>query len=53
MIIIIQLFVFEVNIIIIIIKASSGALEIIEVSSTDNMMRFLDKSQENGWQVFI
>ena len=32
-------------------KASSGALEIIEVSSTDNMMRFLDKSQENGWQV--
>lgn len=34
-------------------KASSGALEIIEVSSTDNMMRFLDKSQENGWQVTI
>lgn len=32
-------------------KASSGALEVIEVSSTDNMMRFLDKSQENGWQV--
>ena len=32
-------------------KASSGALEIIEVSSTDNMMRFLDKSMENGWQV--
>ena len=34
-------------------KASSGALEIIEVSSTDNMMRFLDKSQENGWQVTV
>ena len=34
-------------------KASSGALEIIEVSSTDNMMRFLDKSMENGWQVFL
>ena len=34
-------------------KASSGALEIIEVSSTDNMMRFLDKSMENGWQVIL
>jgi 21S rRNA (GM2251-2'-O)-methyltransferase len=32
-------------------KASSGALELMDVGSTDNMMRFLDKSMENGWQV--
>jgi len=33
-------------------KASSGALEIMNnVFSTDNLMRFLDKSIENGWQV--
>lgn len=32
-------------------KASSGALEVMQVGSTDNMMRFLDKSMENGWQV--
>jgi len=32
-------------------KASAGALEVMEVLSTDNMLRFLDKSQENGWQV--
>jgi 21S rRNA (GM2251-2'-O)-methyltransferase len=32
-------------------KASSGAAEIMDVYSTDNMMKFLDKSVENGWQV--
>lgn len=32
-------------------KASSGAMEVMEVHSTDNMMRFLDRSVENGWQV--
>lgn len=32
-------------------KASAGALEFMEVSSADNMMKFLDKSKENGWQV--
>jgi tRNA G18 (ribose-2'-O)-methylase SpoU len=32
-------------------KASSGALEVLEVFSTDNMMKFLEKSQLNGWQV--
>ena len=32
-------------------KASAGALEMMDVTSTDNMMRFLDKSQGNGWQV--
>ena len=32
-------------------KASSGALEVMDVLSTANMMRFLDKSIENGWQV--
>ena len=32
-------------------KASAGALEIMDVLSTANMMRFLDKSIENGWQV--
>lgn len=33
-------------------KASSGALEFVDISETKNMMRFLDKSKENGWQVF-
>lgn len=32
-------------------KASSGAMEVMEVSSTENMMKFVDKSIENGWQV--
>jgi 21S rRNA (GM2251-2'-O)-methyltransferase len=32
-------------------KASSGAMENMIVYSTDNMMRFLDKSKDNGWQV--
>lgn len=32
-------------------KASSGALELMEVHSTDNMMKFLDGSKANGWQV--
>jgi 21S rRNA (GM2251-2'-O)-methyltransferase len=32
-------------------KASSGALEVMHVGSTENMMRFLDKSMANGWQV--
>jgi 21S rRNA (GM2251-2'-O)-methyltransferase len=32
-------------------KASSGAMEMMDVYSTQNLMKFLDKSQENGWQV--
>jgi len=32
-------------------RASAGAMEVMQVYSTDNMMRFLDKSKENGWQV--
>ena len=32
-------------------KASAGAMEVMEVASTDNMMRFLDRSAENGWNV--
>lgn len=32
-------------------KASSGAMEVMDIKSTDNMMRFLDKSIANGWQV--
>ncbi len=32
-------------------KASSGALEVMDIYSTGNMMKFLDKSVENGWQV--
>jgi 21S rRNA (GM2251-2'-O)-methyltransferase len=32
-------------------KASSGAMELMKVHSTMNMMRFLDKSRANGWQV--
>jgi len=31
-------------------KASAGALELMQVFATDNLMRFLDKSVENGWQ---
>ena len=32
-------------------KASAGALEFIDISATKNMMKFLDKSKANGWQV--
>ena len=32
-------------------KASSGAMELMEIGSTSNMMRFLDRSKANGWQV--
>ena len=32
-------------------KASSGAMELMEIASTSNMMRFLDRSKANGWQV--
>ena len=32
-------------------KASAGALEFIDLSATKNMMKFLDKSKSNGWQV--
>ncbi|KAK9728629.1 hypothetical protein K7432_000905 [Basidiobolus ranarum] len=32
-------------------KASSGALEVMDVYSVKNMMRFLRESQENGWTV--
>ena len=32
-------------------KASAGALEYIDMSATKNMMKFLDKSKINGWQV--
>ena len=32
-------------------KVSSGAMESMEVNSVENMMKFLDKSIENGWQV--
>ena len=32
-------------------KASAGAMEVQEIYAVDNMMRFLDKSRENGWQV--
>jgi 21S rRNA (GM2251-2'-O)-methyltransferase len=32
-------------------RASAGAMEVMPVYSTDNMMKFLDKSRENGWQV--
>ena len=32
-------------------KASAGAVEMMEVASTDNMMRFLDRSAENGWNI--
>ena len=32
-------------------RASAGALEVMTIYSTDNLMKFLDKSKENGWQV--
>lgn len=32
-------------------KASAGALEVMELRSCKNMMKFLDKSTENGWRV--
>jgi 21S rRNA (GM2251-2'-O)-methyltransferase len=32
-------------------KCSSGAMELHPVYSTNNMMRFLDASKANGWQV--
>ncbi|ORY08013.1 RNA methyltransferase [Basidiobolus meristosporus CBS 931.73] len=32
-------------------KASSGALEVMDVYSVKNMMKFLRESQENGWTV--
>lgn len=32
-------------------KASAGAMEVMKIYSTDNMMRFLDTSKENGWKV--
>lgn len=34
-------------------RASAGALELMPVYSTDNLMKFLDKSVENGWQVCL
>lgn len=32
-------------------KASAGAVEVMRVHSTANMMRFLKRSRENGWRV--
>lgn len=32
-------------------KASAGAMEMMQIYSTDNLMRCLDKSKEQGWQV--
>lgn len=32
-------------------KASSGAMELMELYSTNNLMKLLDKSKEQGWQV--
>ncbi|KAH6558816.1 hypothetical protein KP509_1Z044300 [Ceratopteris richardii] len=32
-------------------KASAGALEVMELRSCKNMMKFLDRSTENGWRV--
>lgn len=32
-------------------KASAGALELMDIGSTNNMMNFLEASKENGWQV--
>ncbi len=32
-------------------KASAGAMELVTVFSTENMMKWLDQSKENGWQV--
>lgn len=33
-------------------KASAGAVELQPIHSTKNLMRFLEASKENGWQVF-
>lgn len=32
-------------------KASAGALEVTTIYSVQNMMRFIDESVQNGWQV--
>lgn len=32
-------------------KASAGAMELMDISSTSNMMKFLDESRKNGWQI--
>lgn len=32
-------------------KASAGAVEVMRVHSTANMMRFLKRSRENGWRI--
>ena len=32
-------------------KASAGAMEVANIVNTKNMMRFLDSSRENGWNV--
>lgn len=32
-------------------KASAGAMEVLTIFEAQNMMRFLDNSKENGWQV--
>lgn len=32
-------------------KASAGVMELMKIYSTDNLMRFLDATKENGWQV--
>ena len=34
-------------------KASSGAMELMDVYSSSNLMRFLDRSKANGWKVSI
>lgn len=34
-------------------KASAGAMELMKVYSTDNLMKFLDSSKNNGWQVSL
>lgn len=34
-------------------KASAGAMELMTVYSTDNLMKFLDSSKNNGWQVSL
>lgn len=34
-------------------KASAGAVELQPIHSTKNLMRFLETSKENGWQVLI
>jgi 21S rRNA (GM2251-2'-O)-methyltransferase len=34
-------------------KASSGSLEVMDIYSTNNLMKFIDKSQEKGWQVIL